>query len=158
MYHLVVVNFKTPYVVDGLNNNYFSGVGLIISVKKGLVIVDRNTVLVALGDCDVVLGSSLILPGLPVALVIPSIDAFLNNTQPEYITLDVELWPAPLATARDMGLDDEWCKQLEQREHQLLVVRRIVAKSDAQKKLIAGDLILTINGTLINRFIDRQFG
>jgi len=62
LYHLVVVNFKTPYVVDGLNNNYFSGVGLIISVKKGLVIVDRNTVLVALGDCDVVLGSSLILP------------------------------------------------------------------------------------------------
>jgi len=86
--------------------------------------------------------------------VIPSIDAFLNNTQPEYITLDVELWPAPLATARDMGLDDEWCKQLEQREHQLLVVRRIVAKSDAQKKLLAGDLILTINGTLVNRFIE----
>jgi len=60
---MVLVSFKAPYMVEGLTTSYCTGTGLIVSAEHGLVIVDRNTVPSALGDCNIVFGSSLRLSG-----------------------------------------------------------------------------------------------
>ena len=60
---LVLVNFDMPYTVSGVSDRHYYGTGLIADVERGLVVVDRNTVPVALGDVRVTIAGSLELPG-----------------------------------------------------------------------------------------------
>lgn len=56
---LVVVNFDLPYTVSGVADRNYYGTGLIIDTERGLVVVDRNTVPVAMGDVSVTFAGSL---------------------------------------------------------------------------------------------------
>ncbi|HLF09770.1 MAG TPA: trypsin-like peptidase domain-containing protein, partial [Gammaproteobacteria bacterium] len=47
---LVLVNFSMPYTVSGVADRYYYGTGLIADAERGWVVVDRNTVPVAMGD------------------------------------------------------------------------------------------------------------
>ena len=47
---LVVVNFDMPYTVSGVADRHYYGTGLIVDRERGLVVVDRNTVPVAMGS------------------------------------------------------------------------------------------------------------
>jgi S1-C subfamily serine protease len=65
---LVVVNYTLPYSVTGVTERSYNGTGLIVDAKRGLVLVDRNTVPVALGDARLTFGGSVELPARVVYL------------------------------------------------------------------------------------------
>jgi len=60
---LVVVTFDLPYTVSGVSDRHYYGTGLIVDAERGLVVVDRNTVPVAMGDVTVTFAGSLQVDG-----------------------------------------------------------------------------------------------
>lgn len=60
---LVLVNFDMPYSVSGITERSYYGTGLIVDAARGLVIVDRNTVPVPLGDVRLTFAGSIEVPG-----------------------------------------------------------------------------------------------
>lgn len=79
-----------------------------------------------------------------------------EGQEPSVRSLETELWPISLAQARDVGLSEEWLARIQEqsaRRH-ILNVRRLVADSDAAKKLKTGDLLLAIDGKLCSSFRD----
>jgi S1-C subfamily serine protease len=60
---LVLVNFSMPYTVSGVSDRYYYGTGLIVDTERGWVVVDRNTVPVAMGDVRITFAGSVEIPG-----------------------------------------------------------------------------------------------
>ncbi|MBT8131602.1 MAG: trypsin-like peptidase domain-containing protein, partial [Gammaproteobacteria bacterium] len=60
---LVLVNFDMPYTVSGVSEKHYHGTGLVVDAQRGLVIVDRNTVPIALGDVRLTFAGSLEIEG-----------------------------------------------------------------------------------------------
>ena len=56
---LVVVTFDLPYTVSGVADRHYYGTGLVVDKERGLVLVDRNTVPVAIGDVTVTFAGTL---------------------------------------------------------------------------------------------------
>lgn len=59
---LVTVDFDRPFSVNSLSTSNYRGTGLVIDAKKGLVVVDRNTVTDSLGDAMVTFASTIMVP------------------------------------------------------------------------------------------------
>jgi pro-apoptotic serine protease NMA111 len=59
---LVVVTFDLPYTVSGVADRHYYGTGLIVDTERGYVVVDRNTVPVAIGDVTITFAGSLEVP------------------------------------------------------------------------------------------------
>lgn len=64
----VTVSFHIPFRTDGVYGTRFYGVGVVVDAEQGLVLVDRDTVPVGLGDLMVNFGRSVDVPGSVVAL------------------------------------------------------------------------------------------
>jgi S1-C subfamily serine protease len=60
---LVLVNFDMPYSVSGITDRHYYGTGLIVDAERGLVVVDRNTVPVPIGDVRLTFGGTIEIPG-----------------------------------------------------------------------------------------------
>ena len=60
---LVLVNFSMPYTVSGVSDRYYYGTGLVVDAERGWILVDRNTVPVAMGDVRITFAGSLEIPG-----------------------------------------------------------------------------------------------
>ena len=56
---LVVVTFDLPYTLSGVSDRHYYGTGLVVDTERGYVVVDRNTVPVAVGDVSVTFAGSL---------------------------------------------------------------------------------------------------
>lgn len=59
---LVLVNFDMPYSVSGVGEKHYYGTGVIVDAESGLVVVDRNTVPVRMGDVSLTFAGSLEVP------------------------------------------------------------------------------------------------
>ncbi|MGA9855498.1 MAG: trypsin-like peptidase domain-containing protein [Gammaproteobacteria bacterium] len=269
---LVFVNFDMPYPIDGVGDTHYIGTGVIVDAARGLVVVDRDTVPVAMGDVRLTFAGSLEIPAkviyvdplhdlavirydttligktpvrairfsnraarvgdtgwvvglqsnqvlasqetrvasLDPVMFPPSRDFRFRDTNLEVLslvnppanitgvltdrdglvtalwasfayddgghtremqrgipaevlqdmlrtvegtglvhTLDVELYPIPLAQARKLGLPADWAQRLEAAEpqrRQVLAVWRLTAGTPAAKLLQTGDLLLTVEG------------
>jgi pro-apoptotic serine protease NMA111 len=60
---LVLVNYDMPYSVSGVTEHYYHGTGLVVDAERGLVVVDRNTVPVSVGDVTITFAGTLQVPG-----------------------------------------------------------------------------------------------
>jgi S1-C subfamily serine protease len=60
---LAMVTFDMPYSVSGITERNYHGTGLIVDAQRGLVVVDRNTVPVAVGDVTITLTGTVQVPG-----------------------------------------------------------------------------------------------
>jgi len=279
---LVMVTYNIPYVIDGGSSDSYIGVGVIVDAQKGLIIVDKNTVPIPLGDLSISFGASVEIPGevlflhpihnfavirydpslildngsfkgaelcndllkagddvwlvglsrsqqpfcqstsvskmeelfinesnppryrayneevvhldkaascvggvlinrkgqiqaiwasysssdkknsgatielyrgMPVYLLNDVISPLMRGEQPQIRSLEAEFWPVNLAEARNMGLPDEWIEKVIQKgRRQVLIIRRLVAKTDAASKLKTGDILVAINGNLLTTF------
>jgi S1-C subfamily serine protease len=275
---LATVTFTMPYSVSGVTEHYYHGTGLVVDAQRGLVVVDRDTVPVSLGDVTVTFAGTVqvpgrvvyidplhnfsivaydpkligttpvrsaalkpqkLIPGQPIWVVglgadsqmhsrgteIASIDPLtlplsrtmrFRDTNIETIglvnppadfdgvladasgnvlgmwssfaydsqngiaqalrgvpidlvadmvnrmrsgrplhSLDVELAPEPLASARQMGLSPEWTAKLAAHsptERQVLTVVRTVGGSPATALLMPGDFLLALDGKVVTEF------
>src|SRR6187399_1154957 len=60
---LVGVGFDMPYSVSGITERNYRGTGLVVDAARGLVVVDRNTVPVSMGDVRITFAGTLEVPG-----------------------------------------------------------------------------------------------
>ena len=60
---LAMVTFTMPYSVSGVTEHYYHGTGLVVDAQRGLVVVDRDTVPVSLGDVTVAFAGTVQVPG-----------------------------------------------------------------------------------------------
>ena len=60
---LVGLTFDMPYPISGVSERNYRGTGLIVDAERGLVITDRNTVPVSIGDVRLTFADTLEIPG-----------------------------------------------------------------------------------------------
>jgi pro-apoptotic serine protease NMA111 len=60
---LAFVTFDMPYAVSGVTERNYHGAGLIIDAERGLIITDRNTVPVSVGDVRLTFAGTIEIPG-----------------------------------------------------------------------------------------------
>jgi len=59
---MVLVHFDMPYPVSGVTERSYYGTGLVVDAKRGLVVVDRNTVPVSMGDLHLTIAGTVEIP------------------------------------------------------------------------------------------------
>jgi len=94
--------------------------------------------------------------GFSVDLVEDILVQLKRGQKPFFRSLEAELWPISLAQARDVGLSEKWLATIQSqsgRRH-ILNIRRLVAETDAAKKLKTGDLLLAVDGKICTTFRD----
>ncbi len=60
---LVYVAFSMPYAISGVTERFYHGTGLVIDAQRGLVVTDRNTVPLSLGDVRLTFAGTIEIPG-----------------------------------------------------------------------------------------------
>jgi S1-C subfamily serine protease len=60
---LVMINFEMPYSVSGVTERNYHGTGVVVDAARGLVVTDRNTVPVAMGDVRLTFAGTIEVPG-----------------------------------------------------------------------------------------------
>jgi len=94
--------------------------------------------------------------GVPAEIVMELLDQWRCCKQFDIKSLEVELSTLSIVQARKLGLSKEWTKKFQTGDarRQVLVVSRRVAGSDAEEKLLEGDLILAVDDEIVRNYLD----
>ena len=103
---LVMVTFDMPYSISGVTEKNYHGTGLIVDAKRGLVVVDRNTVPVAMGDVRITFNGTIEVPG-KVEFVHPLHNIAVVSYDPKSIG-DTPVRTASLIDKELQAGDDVW--------------------------------------------------
>ncbi len=121
---LVVVTFDLPYTLSGVSERHYYGTGLIVDKERGYVLVDRNTVPIAIGDVTVTFAGS-----LEVAGKIEQLHPLHNFAIISYDPASIGSTPVRQATFNTKPLepgDDVWVVGIKA-DHQLVHQRSTVS-------------------------------
>jgi S1-C subfamily serine protease len=124
---LVVVTFDLPYTLSGVSERHYYGTGLIVDKERGYVLVDRNTVPIAIGDVTVTFAGSLEVEGK-----IEQIHPLHNFSIVSYDPQSIGTTPVKQATFNTTPLepgDDVWVVGIKA-DHQLLHQKSTVSSVD----------------------------
>ncbi len=124
---LVMVNFDLPYTVSGVADRHYYGTGLIVDTERGLVVVDRNTVPVAMGDVGITFAGSLEVPG-KVEFIHPLHNLAVVSYDPELIG-ETPVRAARYDTRRLTSGDKVWVVGLKG-DHQIAYQASTVSSVD----------------------------
>ena len=103
---LVLVNFDLPFTISGVAERHYYGTGLVLDAKRGLVLVDRNTVPMAMGDVTVTFAGSLEVPAR-VAYVHPLHNLAMVQYDPALVG-DTPVASAELSDQKPVPDDSVW--------------------------------------------------
>ncbi|HEY4645130.1 MAG TPA: trypsin-like peptidase domain-containing protein [Steroidobacteraceae bacterium] len=102
---LVLVNFDMPYSVAGVTERNYHGTGLIVDAARGLIVTDRNTVPVAVGDVRITFAGTIEIPG-KVEFIHPLHNLAVVSYDPALIgktpVRAAKLNPTPLRAGQDV--------------------------------------------------------
>ncbi len=122
---LVTVTFDMPYSVSGVTEKNYHGTGLIVDTQRGLVVVDRNTVPLAMGDVRITFDGTVEVPG-KVEFIHPLHNIAVVSYDPASIG-DTPVRAATLVNRELRAGDDVW-----------VVGERSDSKIVSQKTAVAG--------------------
>ena len=125
---IVYVQFDLPYHINGVQEAHYGGAGLIIDAEEGLVLVDRNTVPVAMGDVRIVFAGAVDVPG-QVLFVHPLHNMAIVKYDPALLG-DAQAETAVLKSRKQESGDDVWLVGIKS-DHSLLVEKMNVGAIDA---------------------------
>ncbi|MGA2191197.1 MAG: trypsin-like peptidase domain-containing protein [Steroidobacteraceae bacterium] len=103
---LVMITFDMPYSISGVTEKNYHGTGLIVDAAHGLVVVDRNTVPVAMGDVRITFNGTVEVPG-KVEFIHPLHNLAVVSYDPKSIG-DTPVRSATLADKPLHAGDDVW--------------------------------------------------
>ncbi|KAG0048884.1 serine protease [Gryganskiella cystojenkinii] len=95
----VAIDFHLPFLVDGMKATQFYGTGLVVSTNPPLIVCDRDTIPISIGDIFVTFANSVIIPGRLVYL-----HPFYNFVVLTYDTALLADTPVKAATFSDKPL------------------------------------------------------
>ena len=124
---LVVVTFDLPYTLSGVAERHYYGTGLIVDKERGYVLVDRNTVPIAIGDVTVTFAGSLEVKGK-----VEQLHPLHNYAIVSYDPASIGSTPVREAKFNTKTLrpgDDVWVVGIKS-DHQLLHQQSTVASVD----------------------------
>ncbi len=124
---LVMVNFDLPYAVSGVSDRHYYGTGLVVDTSLGYVLVDRNTVPVAMGDVRITFAGSLQVPG-KVEYIHPLHNLAIVSYDPALIG-DTPVQEAEFAVKQVVPGERVWVVGLKS-DHQVAHQASIVASID----------------------------
>ena len=125
---LAMVNFDLPYPISGVSDRHYHGTGLVLDTERGLIVVDRNTVPVAMGDVRVTFAGSLEVPGR-VVWIHPLHNLAVVAYDPALIG-DTPVVAANLSLEKVRSGDNLWVVGLKG-DHRLVAQSTEVASIDA---------------------------
>jgi len=125
---IVSVQFDIPYHINGIEEANYAGAGLIINRADGLVLVDRNTVPISLGDVRVVFAGALDIPA-KVIFIHPLHNLAIVQYNPDHLG-DVEVREITLLEEKMEAGDDIWLVALKDGQ-ELLVEKTKIASIDS---------------------------
>mgnify|MGYP001813105856 CR=1 FL=1 len=124
---LVVVSFDLPYTLSGVGDRHYYGTGLIVDKQRGYVLVDRNTVPIAIGDVTITFAGSLEVKG-KVEQLHPLHNYAIVSYDPASIG-DTPVQQARLNTETLRPGDDVWVVGIKG-DHQLVHQKSTVSSVD----------------------------
>jgi pro-apoptotic serine protease NMA111 len=103
---LVTITFDMPYSVSGVTEKNYHGTGVIVDTKRGLVVIDRNTVPLAMGDVRITFNGTVEVPG-KVEFIHPLHNLAVVSYDPRLIG-DTPVRAATLVAKDLQAGDDVW--------------------------------------------------